>query len=90
MELELEVFSALCSTSVFEINGVRADSYDFGDQYDASPETAEPYGCGNMVFCPKPATEEVLQKYKISVTEYGEVCSELQEKLSFGECGWCV
>ena len=90
MKLELEVYSALCATETFKINNIDADNDDFGNSYDASPETAEDYGCGNRVFKSKLATQEVLDRYKISVDEYNEVCEQLQDKLSFGNCGWCV
>lgn len=89
MELELEIYSALCETSSFYINGIEAEWRDFGDKYDTDPENAEEYGCGNMEFLPKLATDEVLEKYKITRSEYLEV----QEKLgglSFGSCGWCI
>ena len=89
MNKEIEVYSALCSLSVFEINGITADYDDFGVKEDISPETAADYSCGDMHFTPKLATSEILKKYNINVDEYNEICEELEDKLSFGSCGWC-
>lgn len=44
MILELEFGSALCYTPVFVINGIRADSNDFGYQGDEDPDSAEESG----------------------------------------------
>ena len=90
MELKLEIFGALCSTSTFEINGVSADSYDFGEQYDHIRENAEDYACSDMRFERKASTDEVLEKYKITEAEYQEIAEKLEDGLSFGCCGWCV
>jgi hypothetical protein len=90
MELELKVYRALCSTKRFTINGIDADSSDFGSQQDEDQENAEDYACGDMQFTRKAATKKVLEKYKINETEYDEVCSKLESGLSFGCCGWCV
>ena len=89
MELKLKAYECLCSLAEFEINGFEADYEDFGDKYDTCPNLAEEYGCGNMKFIPKPATQEILDKYKISPKEYAEVCEKL-DCLSFGSCGWCI
>lgn len=35
-------------------------------------------------------TQEVLDKYHISVDEYNEIAGKLAEELSFGCCEWCV
>lgn len=88
MKLELEIYGSLCSTSTFRINGIDAESSDFGDQGDNS--RGEDYGCGNMQFEPKDATPEVLAKYGITVPEYNLVAGQLESGLSFGSCGWCV
>ena len=90
MNYKIEVYYALCELSTFEINGIEADYNDFGDKDDVSPETAEEYGCGNMKFTPKLATDEILNKYKISVDEYNTITLILIDKLSFGSCGCCV
>ena len=90
MKLELEVYGCLCSTSTFKINNINANYNDFGYKYDHCPESAEPYGCGNMQFDSIPPTQEVLDKYHISVDEYNEIADKLAEELSFGCCGWCV
>lgn len=90
MKLELKVHGCLCSTEVFTINGIRADSCDFGDQCDRAPELAEDYACYDMRFERIPATAEVLAKYQITNDEYDEICEKLESELSFGNCGWCV
>jgi hypothetical protein len=36
------------------------------------------------------ATQEILEKYKISKAEYVTICDKLTEGLSFGHCGWCI
>jgi hypothetical protein len=90
MELKLKIYGCLCATSEFLVNGISADSDDFGDQGDESYEYAEDYACGDMRFTGKQATTEILEKYKINNEEYNEIVSQLEEGLSFGSCGWCV
>lgn len=90
MELKLEVHNSLCSTSTFEINGIKANSDDFGFQCDDAPEDSEEYGCGDMQFHRKPATQDILTKYHIDTDDYNSVCEELGSELSFGSCGMCV
>jgi len=90
MKLELEVYDCLCELSTFVINDVDADNRDFGEKYDHGSEYAEDYACGNMQFDPKNATQTILDKYKITLTEYNEICSKLETVLGFGSCGWCV
>lgn len=88
--VELEIFGALCATKAFKINGVEASSDDFGNQEDEDRENAEDYGCVNMQFTRKPPEEGVLRRYGITVGEYEDIAEQLEEKLSFGCCGWCV
>jgi hypothetical protein len=90
MDLKFKVFGCLCAMELFEVNGVRADSDDFGSQGDEDQQNAEDYACGNMKFCRKESTPEVLAKYSITETEYAEVATKLEDGLSFGSCGWCV
>jgi hypothetical protein len=90
MTYTLKVYGSLCATENFEINGIKADSDDFGHGCDTNPDAAEDYGCGNREFIPEPSTEEVLQKYGITEDEYRQIGFDLKEKLSFGACGWCV
>lgn len=90
MKLELEVYGSLCSTATFTINGIKASSQDFGEQYDHDQDNAEDYGCGDMQFEKKPATPEVLAKYNITEPEYNIVAGQLEKGLSFGTCGWCT
>lgn len=86
--MTLEVYDALCHTETFLINGVKADEDDFGEIIDREP--IYDYGCGDSHFTPMPSKPEVLEKYKINADEYKQICDELEEKLSFGSCGWCV
>lgn len=90
MKLELKIYSALCETEIFTVNGINATYEDFGEKYDHDTENAEDYGCGDMQFDMNPPTEEVLEKYKITLNEYYQICEKLSEGLHFGECGWCV
>lgn len=90
MKYKIEIYGALCACSKFIINGIDADADDFGERHDWSPETAEDYGCGDMRFTPKPATQEVLDKYHINTDEYNIIAEKLRGELSFGDCGWCV
>lgn len=61
------------------VNGVGVTSFDFGSttiDYDVSTK------CRKRKFISKPATEEVLRKYKITEYEYQAVCSNLALTLS--------
>lgn len=86
----LKTYGALCHAEEFFIKGNVAREEDFGESYDADVENAPDYGCGNRVFERKTATEEVLSRYGITTEEYNTICDALEEKLSFGNCGWCV
>lgn len=90
MEMKFKVYGCLCAMELFEVNGVRADSDDFGDQEDEDCENAEDYACGDMRFRRKGSTPKILAKYSITEIEYAEVASKLEDGLSFGSCGWCV
>jgi len=90
MKLELEIYGSLCETNTFTINGINAEYEEFGDKRDHDAENAEPYGCGNMKFIRYDVSSEILEKYGITKDEYDVICTELEEKLSFGCCGWCV
>jgi len=90
MKLELEFGSALCYTPVFIINDIKADSDDFGEQYDRAPYDADDYCCGDMQFQRVVAKPEVLQKYGITIPEYEIIAGQLETGLSFGSCGWCL
>jgi len=90
MTLELEVANSFCVPVTFRINGIEAVYNDFGDKFDESPEESpEEGGCGDMRFERKDSTSEILEKYDIKQVEYDQVCEQLEEKLSFGECNWC-
>lgn len=89
MKIEFEMFDALCTHRLFKINNIHARYEDFGEQYDRSPQTSEPYGCGDMSFSAKPATQSILDKYKITPDEYIQICDMLTDKMSWGNCNWC-
>lgn len=89
MKLELEIYGCLCSTKIFRINGIEADTDDFGEKYDDDPSDAPEYGCGNMQFHPYSPNKQVMKKYHINEQEWYEICDKL-DGLSFGYCGWCI
>jgi hypothetical protein len=86
----VKAYGCLCEAEIFDIKGEHADTGDFGSHHDHDHDNAEPYGCGDNRFDGKPSTKEVLEKYGITEGEYDEIVSELERKLSFGKCGWCV
>ena len=89
MKLKLQCYGCLCELKVFEINDIKANYMDFGTKEDTDTYNAPDYGCGNMQFTPKLATQKVLDKYQITVDDYNKICEEL-DCLSFGCCGWCI
>jgi hypothetical protein len=89
MKLELDVYSTICETKIFVINGIKATYKDFGEKYDASPDKGRPTSCGNMVFIPKTPTQQVLNKYGITTNEYRNICELLRSCVSFGTCRLC-
>lgn len=89
MKLEMDVYSTICETKVFVINGVKATYKDFGRKFDSSPDKDRPNSCGNMVFEPKTPTREVLEKYGITIKEYDGICAHLRACVSFGACMLC-
>ena len=93
VDLKLEKLismGSLCEIERFNLNGVELESDDFGDKYDAHPDGAEDYACGDMQFTRSEPKEEILKKYRITKEEYHQVAERLEEILSFGYCGWCV
>lgn len=89
MKLELDVYSAMCETKMFKINGIKATYKDFGEKYDATPDKVKPHFCGNMVFKRIAPTQQVLDKYCITVNEYDFICERLTASISFGTCRLC-
>ena len=88
---DIKVSRWLCYCPIFSVKGIKADEDDFGekDDLDRHCEDKPEHGCGNMTFTPKPATQKVLDKYGITVDEYNEIASVLEEGLSFGRCRLC-
>lgn len=89
MKLELDVYSCICETKNFVINGIRASYKDFGKKTDTSPDKLRPNICGNMVFVPASPTQQVLDKYRITKGEYNSICNVLRSCVSFGTCRLC-
>lgn len=90
MKLELKFDNYSCFfMPTFTINGIDADSDDFGDLYDRDSESARDYCCADMKFTRIPAKLEVLEKYNISVPEYELIAGQLEVGLSLGECNSC-
>ena len=90
LKLKLKFYDAYCMTSKFEINDIEAKYEDFGDKSDMDSENADDRGCGNMKFEIKTSTQEILDKYNITITQYNKIARKLEEGLSFGKCGWCI
>lgn len=98
----IEAYEALCELKCkpsgdhshiisVSINNTPLSYNDFGEKYDTEPESAEPYGCGNMQFIPfEDVKKSTLEKYNLNEKEYRKVQEKLKEVLSFGYCGWCV
>jgi hypothetical protein len=89
MKLELTISDCFCGCEIFRVNDIEADVDDFGAKYDYSPEEADEYECGNMVFQSFPSSDRVLKKYSITQDEYNEITDALIVGLSFGRCGLC-
>jgi hypothetical protein len=93
MKLIIKKYGGLpCSLERFVINGINADTDDFGSGSDkgSREQECEPYGCANWIFVGKPPTEKVLIKYCIRLEEYNYVVSQLERTLSVGSCGMCI
>ncbi|MCX7772321.1 MAG: hypothetical protein N2376_04320 [Clostridia bacterium] len=89
MKLELDVYSTICETKRFVINGIQATYRDFGEKQDVSMDRTQPFCCGNMVFLPSLPTQQVLEKYGITKKEYHYICEMLRSCVSFGTCKLC-
>jgi len=90
-EVVIKPYHALpCSLETFTINGMDADESDFGDGCDRGSENAEDYACGDWTFESRMPSQQILDKYKISLQEYSEIADQLVTELCVGSCGWCV
>ena len=81
MKIETKIYNSLCKTSTFRINGIEVDKYDFVIKCDHSPENSKGRGCGDMRADIIPATDKVLKKYQISLSEYNNIAKQVSEKL---------
>ena len=87
-----------CEAQTFEVNGVRGDKSDFGDNRDVGefdheygPLDDENWACADNQFTPHTDIPDgVLAKYSITETEYREVQAECAKLFAVGGCGWCV
>ena len=89
VKLELDVYSSICETKTFVVNGVKATYKDFGLKIDTQPDKYRPNICGNMRFEAISPTQQVLDKYRISSNEYKHICTLLKGCISFGLCKQC-
>lgn len=88
MIVKMKAYRGLpCSLSVFVINGVQADMYDFGRQN----RTDDGYwGCSSNIFTPfRHPGKDCLSKYKISLNEFLEIGDRLEKLLNIHDCNWC-
>lgn len=85
----LEVLPTSCIPLEFAINGVTADTLDFGQGKDVGTDT-HCVGCQNRKFKCKPSTKEVMLKYALTKEDYKLVCDILKPALSFGACTNCA
>ena len=90
MTVEIVPNTYSCGLSTFLINGIEADYYDFGECYDACPENAPSYGCGDRVFRRNDVDAEVLNRYHITEEEYEEIVEKLECELHIGRCSLCT
>lgn len=88
MKLELKFY--LCTTEIFAINDIEADYRDFGEKYDHAPWLADEFGCGDMRFDSNLSTQNVLNKYGITASEYDIICDKLSVGFNIGCCGMCI
>lgn len=87
MEVEIKKFRCLpCSLEVFTINGIGASVDDFGESWTQGDCSR---GECTSTFKHGYPTQEVLDKYKITLEEFKEVCEKLEEALEVWGCGWC-
>lgn len=88
MQIEIIPMKGLpCRLLTFTINGKEADVYDFGDCDIYGDENAWDCSC---VFTPCEISDyNPLEKYKISESEYREICEKLRDKLHITNCGKC-
>lgn len=83
----IEKYKSLpCSFKTFTIDGKKASRDDFGNVITSGLPKDGTCGC---YFKPKMPTEEILEKYNLTLKEYSDICEELEEKSYVGSCGWC-
>ena len=92
MELVAIPYHALpCALEKFTVNGITADTEDFGMGFDEGASYAEDYACGNYVFeALVAAPKGVCEHYHITEDEWYDIACQLEDLLHVGECGWCI
>jgi hypothetical protein len=84
---ECKQYHALpCELELFKVKGKDAKQEEF---VICSSESDDNYGCSSHTAHAKMPTEEILQKYNLSLKEYGTVATAVAVELTFGGCGWC-
>ena len=80
----------ICGPLRLKINEETANYADFGEMRDTNPSRNQSeYGCGNMSFVPKKATQRVLDTYGINLEEYNTIVDILEDELHMGQCALC-
>lgn len=82
--------SRRCETKLFKINGIEANTADFGkssDKYYNKKNNG--CACNRFNYLSIP-TDAVLLKYSITFVEYKKICKELAGALRVGSCAICI
>ena len=88
MIVEIKKYRALpCELETFIINRINANIEDFGSVVFNGGSCMD-YACG-CHFKKDLPTQEVLDKYNITLKDYAEVCEKLEKNLCVCNCGWC-
>lgn len=92
LELVIEPYDALpCALRTFTINGIPADTSDFGYGNDDDVSNAPEYGCGFHCFHTElKNAPEAMKKYNLTLEQFIEVADKLEDALRVGPCGWCI
>lgn len=75
-----------CAVDKFRINGIRANEEDFGE---VNLENVGRYTCRISGFTPGKVKQKILDKYGITIDEFYEICSKLDEVFEYRTCSYC-
>ncbi len=78
-----------CMVEELHVNGESMYIFDFGLIKDIDPDNAPACGCGHRAFVPKPPSDDVLARTKMTKEDYGRLCEVLKKHLDFGYCKRC-